>query len=235
MTVRELIKRLSCFDGNLEVTTSNKMGLFQSVDDVVLQEWSNNTFSSATLVLGKYDNKKCIVNEDKINESRVDNEFIDNVNRSSNNKINKMEALNLKAYFVNDYGKYKEKFKDSPLDIYRDEFHENVVKKYNETMEDAMMELFGTKKPLDRMTLSELKKIYGDDLNEDVEIDRNDILQVLYTRLNEKIKDVIISETNFNKCDIIPEEYNVENSFNDLTESIKQLVDSIKNYNKDNG
>ena len=182
MKVKDLISSLSKYDGDLEVTTSDNHGLFSSIGDVIMQRWSDDSFASVTLVLCRYDNSKCIVDDEKITENRADNEFLDNVNNQSEYKIDKKESLGLKALFTGD------------LEEYRSEIEKTVEKRYTKVLMDSMDELFGFRKTLEELSLGELKDClkevgFNDELN-----DRYTITMILYSKLNERIKKKLLED-----------------------------------------
>ena len=188
MTVKELKDKLSKYDEKLEVTTSNNMGLFSAIDKVTLQEWGDDAFASVTLVLGEYVNKKCIVNQYKLNESRIDNEFIDNVNENleSGENIDKKEALKLKSPFIDDFNELHEKIQN------------NIMKDYEDIMSESMIELFGNTKPLENRTLGELQELvkleWMREITSENFHDRYDLLRFLYYKLNQVIKSKMLEK-----------------------------------------
>ena len=180
MKVKNLIQKLQTLDGELEVTTTNNNGLFTSVDDVALQEWGG-VYASATLVLGRYDNSKCIVESKKSSETYVDEDFIDNVNRnlrSYNERIDKTEAMEANNVFKKDFAVLQKTFKKW--------YAEN----YDMIKEETMKELIGYPTKIELLSLNELENALSDsNLYRDVNPEYRKYL--LESLLEEKLDDEI--------------------------------------------
>lgn len=180
MKVKDLIKKLQTLDGELEVTTTNNNGLFTSVDDVALQEWGG-VYASATLVLGRYDNSKCIIESKKSPETYVDENFIDNVNRNLqayNERINKTEAMEANNVFKKDFAVLQKTFKKW--------YAEN----YDMIREETMKELIGYPTKIELLSLNELENALSDsNLYRDVNPEYRKFL--LESLLEEKLDDEI--------------------------------------------
>lgn len=184
MKVKDLIKKLQTLDGELEVTTTNNNGLFTSVDDVALQEWGG-VYASATLVLGHYDNSKCIIESKKSSESYVDENFIDNVNRNLqaySERINKTEAMEANNVFKKDFAVLQKTFKKW--------YAEN----YDMIREETMKELIGYPTKIELLSLNELENALSDsNLYRDVNPEYRKYLleSLLEEKLNDEIKNKI--------------------------------------------
>lgn len=211
----DLIKYLQRFDGSLEVSTSDKKGIFSDIDSVELQEWKSNgkNMASVTLVLGKYNSdNKVKPTSIQTAESNEDEKFIDNVNKNLSycDKIDKEEAFKAKKYFDTDFNDMQKKYKDW------------FYNRYNEFAHESMCELFEDDKPIDNKTIGDLKyyvykngwqdELDGNDIN-----NRYAILRLLYTKLDEKVKekvtnsvDDIWKDVNSVKTDIYKTKYQSE-------------------------
>lgn len=190
----DLIRLLQKFDGELEVTTSDKHGTFSDISSVELQEWESEAgkHASVTLVIDGYDEDNSLLDDEDgavflgCDDDIDDDEFIENVNCNLMNcdKINKHEALDAKKVFNRDILGMQKKYR---------EWYNN---KYTKFEHEAMIELFGDDKPLISKTDTELKlhvyengwqdKLDWDELN-----DRNELLRLLYNKLGECIKSKI--------------------------------------------
>lgn len=194
MRKSELINFLEEFDGDYEVTISDKNGTFYDVNDIEFQVWhdrDNEKHASITIIAGGYDNNKTkLIDDDKyileidLGEDNEDEKFIDNTNANlgGNYKIDKEEALKAKESFDLDIKEMQNRYK---------EWYKN---KYDEIARQAMMELFEDEQPLDNKTIGDLKfyiykngwqdEIATEDLN-----NRPEVLRLLYHKLDEMVKD----------------------------------------------
>lgn len=170
----ELIKFLQDFDGDIEVTTSDRKGTFSSIKSVELQKWGDNErYSSITLVLGDYSKEECV------KEQTEEGEFIDKVNENlpKHYQINKEEAIKAKEVFDKDIKKEQE------------EYNEWFKKEYDVVARESMKELFENEENLDTRTDGDLKYYvykngWQDEIDKDYLNNRKELLGILYNKLN---------------------------------------------------
>ena len=170
----ELIKFLQDFDGDIEVTTSDRKGTFSSIKSVELQKWGDNErYSSITLVLGDYSKEECL------KEQTEEEEFIDKVNENlpKHYQINKEEAIKAKEVFDKDLKKEQE------------EYNEWFKKEYDVVARESMKELFENEENLDTRTDGDLKYYvykngWQDEIDKDYLNNRKELLGILYNKLN---------------------------------------------------
>lgn len=173
----ELIKILQDFDGDIEVTTSDRKGTFSSIKCVELQNWGDEgKYSSVTLVLGDYSNEKCI------KEQTEEEEFIDKVNENlpEHYQIDKEEAIKAKEVFEKDLKKEQ------------DEYNEWFKKEYDVVARESMKELFENDENLDTRTDGDLKYYvykngWQDEIDKDYLNNRKELLCILYNKLNDLV------------------------------------------------
>ena len=185
----ELINLLQKYDGNLEVTISDRKGTFSGIKSVEMQEWGDEAHkhASVTLVLDGYDENKTFVKD----EDKEFGKFIDNVNKelSSDDEIDKNDALKAKDAF------------DFTFDEMQKKYKEWYDKKYNDFAHDSMIDLFGSDVPLNEKNITELKlHVYENgwqcELEDDELNDKNCLLRFLYGRLENDIKERISLNAN---------------------------------------
>ena len=212
MKKSELIKLLKNIQGDFEVTTSDKKGIFQDIRGVEFQEWERKAsgekpekHASITLILNGNDENKTKIedksdtifevafstkdeeatpNSDK--QYAEDNKFIDKVNENLANKdkINKKDAFQARKAFQNDLKEIQNSCKSW--------FEQN----YDKIARKAMIQLFEDEKPLDDKILPELKYYiykngWQNELPEDSFNNRFEILKLLYRKLEELIKEMV--------------------------------------------
>ena len=216
----ELIKLLQIYDGELEITTSDRNGIFSDIKSVELQQWEskNGIHKSITLVLAnKCDKNKTLVKgktvyEIQLNDERTlqksdDEKFIDNVNKQldESSKIDKDDALKAKKSFDTDIAEIQKKYK------------EWYNKKYDKIAKDAMKELFGSEVELNTKSIQELKlHVYENGWQNELDKgelnNRGIVLRLLYHKLDEKVKQMLSDDTNklwndINNCQCGKKEY----------------------------
>lgn len=177
MKKSELISYLQEIEGDFEVTTSDRKGLFCEIKSVELQKWGEGDKESAsiTLVLNdSYDSKKLLL-------AKQDSDFIDSVNENieGESKIDKEEALEAREVFYSDLQDKCEKFFDNEYD--------NIVK-------ESMTKLFDDDKPLADKTNSKLRYYvyingWQDEFPKDLFNDRSTLITFLSGKLEKDIKE----------------------------------------------
>lgn len=198
----ELIKQLQKYDGELEVTTTDRNSTFSGVKSIEVQEWNSEDgeHKSLTLVLGKYDKSltKTIADKENNGDRNIknkdeDEKFIDNINKELNeeDKLDKEEALKAKKVFDEDKLGIKDMQK---------KYKEWFDKRYDKIAHDAMVELFGEDNPLTEKTLSELKlhmyeNGWQDELDKDSMNNRIELIHILYNKLDEKVKENLAKDS----------------------------------------
>ena len=175
MQNKDLVSILQKYDGEVEITTSNKKGVFSDIDGVEMQEWTDcygNSHASITLVLGGYDDSRSIVDSDE--------EFIDNVNSNLEPEdwIDKEEAIEAKRVYEDE--------------IERDEYEENFNLRYDNAAKESMIELFGDDSPLEKSSTQRLVKYvyengWEDEIPESDLLDRNALITFLYVKVSNLI------------------------------------------------
>ena len=151
-----------------------------------------------------------------------DEKFIDNVNSTLDKKsqINKEEAINAKKQFDEDVNK-------------------NAASDYDNTAKNANVELFGTERDLNSMTMAELKYLlYKNHWDKEFDLNsinhRQTLLSFLYHKLEDRIIDKIHKKNNINKDlfdrfkNMYKEKYKYEYEGN----AVKEILGMLDDINK---
>ena len=173
----------------------------------------------------KCEHKQDTEDENDILKSEADSpdeKFIDNVNSTLEQKlqINKEEAINAKKQFDEDVNKY-------------------AASDYDNTAKKANVELFGTERDLNSMTMSELKYLlYKNHWDKEFDLNsinhRQTLLSFLYHKLEDRIIDKIHKKNNINKDlfdrfkNMYKEKYEHEYEGN----AVKEILDVLDDINK---
>ena len=173
---------------------------------------------------------KCEHNQDTEDENDIlkseadssDEKFIDNVNSTLDKKsqINKEEAINAKKQFDEDVNK-------------------NAASDYDNTAKKANVELFGTERDLNSMTMAELKYLlYKNHWDKEFDLNsinhRQTLLSFLYHKLEDRIIDKIHKKNNINKdlFDRLKNMYKEKYKYEYEGNAVKEILDVLDDINK---
>lgn len=158
----------------------------------------------------------------KSKEDSSDEKFIDNVNSTLEQKsqINKEEAINAKKQFDEDVNKY-------------------AASDYDNTAKKANVELFGTERDLNSMTMAELKYLlYKNHWDKEFDLNsinhRQTLLSFLYHKLEDRIIDKIHKKNNINKdsFDRLKNMYKEKYKYEYEGNAVKEILDALNDINK---
>lgn len=225
MKKSELINYLQDIEGDFEVTTSNRKGLFCDIKSVELQKWGegDEECASITLVLDDY------YNSEKLLLRKQDADFIDNVNEDLEGKpkIDKEEALEAKKCFDNDFKEIQKKC--------RGWFNKN----YSKITKDVMLDLFNDEEELDKKPTETLKKYvykngWKDEISNDDLDNRSVLLRLLYGKVDNEIKSKIDINAIFEDCDemedgdVLNLDMSIEsNTMSGLFDNLKKAINEL--------
>lgn len=173
----------------------------------------------------KCEHKQDTEDENDILKSEADSsdeKFIDNVNSTLDKKsqINKEEAINAKKQFDEDVNK-------------------NAASDYDNTAKKANVELFGTERDLNSMTMAELKYLlYKNHWDKEFDLNsinhRQTLLSFLYHKLEDRIIDKIHKKNNINKdsFDRLKNMYKEKYKYEYEGNAVKEILDVLDDINK---
>lgn len=171
------------------------------------------------------EHKQNVEQESDILKSEADSpdeKFIDNVNSTLEKKsqINKEEAINAKKQFDEDVNK-------------------NAASDYDNTAKKANVELFGTERDLNSMTMAELKYLlYKNHWDKEFDLNsinhRQTLLSFLYHKLEDRIIDKIHKKNNINKdsFDRLKNMYKEKYKYEYEGNAVKEILDVLDDINK---
>ena len=177
----------------------------------------------------KVDNKFYDTVDNKVNPQPVDvddedeySKFIDKVNAVLDKKyqINKDDALKAKEQFDKDLGK-------------------TVTSDYDKAAKESNIELFGTERDLNTMTMDELKYlIYKNNWDKEFDLNminhRQTVLAFLYHKLEKKVTEKIHKKNNINQksFDDTKKKYNEKYGKQYEVDALKLIFSLLKDINK---
>lgn len=173
----------------------------------------------------KCEHKQDTEDENDILKSEADSpdeKFIDNVNSTLEQKsqINKEEAINAKKQFDEDVNKC-------------------AASDYDNTAKKANVELFGTERDLNSMTMAELKYLlYKNHWDKEFDLNsinhRQTLLSFLYHKLEDRIIDKIHKKNNINKdlFDRLKNMYKEKYKYEYEGNAVKEILDVLDDINK---